>query len=254
MTASEAALLFFSAVGGGAINSVAGGGSFLTFPALVFTGMPSIAANATSTAAVWPGSLASVVAYRDDVRAARRHLPALLLISLVGGLLGALVLMKTPQPLFDRLLPWLLVFATAVFAFGGRLTAWLKRRGQVSAHPGRIGAVSWALQLFIAVYGGYFGGGMGLMMLAMLTLAGLTDIHEMNGLKTVFASALNAIALAAFVWAGLVQWPQASVMVVGAVLGGYGGARLAKQVDPARVRAVVIGIGCVLSVWFFIRA
>jgi uncharacterized membrane protein YfcA len=172
-------------------------------------------------------------------------------MSLAGGLLGAFVLLRTPQPVFDRLLPWLLLFATAVFAFGGRFTAWLKRREQAGA---RIGAVSWLLQLLIATYGGYFGGGMGLMMLAMLTLAGLTDIHEMNGIKTVLASALNAIALVAFIWAGLVQWPQASVMVVGAVLGGYGGARLAKRVDPAVVRGAVIAVGLLLTAWFFWRA
>lgn len=251
MGPADAALLFASAVAGGAINSVAGGGSFFTFPALVFTGMPSIAANATSTMAVWPGSLASVVAYRDDVRAARRHLPGLLAMSLAGGLVGAFVLLRTPQPVFDRLLPWLLLFATAVFAFGGRFTAWLKRREQAGA---RVGAVSWLLQFFIATYGGYFGGGMGLMMLAMLTLAGLTDIHEMNGIKTVLASALNAIALVAFIWAGLVQWPQASVMIVGAVVGGYGGARLAKRVDPAVVRGTVIAVGLLLTAWFFWRA
>lgn len=251
MGPADAVLLFASAVAGGAINSVAGGGSFFTFPALVFTGMPSIAANATSTMAVWPGSLASVVAYRDDVRAARRHLPGLLAMSLAGGLVGAFVLLRTPQPVFDRLLPWLLLFATAVFAFGGRFTAWLKRREQAGA---RVGAVSWLLQFFIATYGGYFGGGMGLMMLAMLTLAGLTDIHEMNGIKTVLASALNAIALVAFIWAGLVQWPQASVMIVGAVVGGYGGARLAKRVDPAVVRGAVIAVGLLLTAWFFWRA
>jgi uncharacterized protein len=253
MTPGDAALLFASAVAGGAINSVAGGGSFFTFPALVFTGMPSIAANATSTMAVWPGSLASVAAYRDDVRAARRHLPGLLAMSLAGGLVGALVLLRTPQPVFDRLLPWLLLFATAVFAFGQKFTAWLKRHETPGA-PGRVGALSWTLQFLIAIYGGYFGGGMGLMMLAMLTLAGLTDIHEMNGIKTVLASALNAIALVAFIWAGLVQWPQASVMIVGAVLGGYGGARLAKRVDPAVVRGVVIAVGCLLTAWFFGRA
>ena len=253
MSLSDVVLLFFAAVAGGALNSVAGGGSFFTFPALVFTGMPSIAANATSTMAVWPGSLASVVAYRDDVRAARRHLPGLLVVSLLGGLVGAVVLMKTPQPVFDRLLPWLLLFATAMFAFGQKFTVWLKRHEAPGA-PGRIGAVSWTLQFLIAIYGGYFGGGMGLMMLAMLTLAGLTDIHEMNGLKTVLASALNAIALAAFVWAGLVQWPQASVMIVGAVLGGYGGARLAKQVNPALVRSVVIVVGSLLTAWFFWRS
>lgn len=251
MGPADAVPLFASAVAGGAINSVAGGGSFFTFPALVFTGMPSIAANATSTMAVWPGSLASVVAYRDDVRAARRHLPGLLAMSLAGGLVGAFVLLRTPQPVFDRLLPWLLLFATAVFAFGGRFTAWLKRREQAGA---RVGAVSWLLQFFIATYGGYFGGGMGLMMLAMLTLAGLTDIHEMNGIKTVLASALNAIALVAFIWAGLVQWPQASVMIVGAVVGGYGGARLAKRVDPAVVRGAVIAVGLLLTAWFFWRA
>lgn len=251
MTLTDGALLFGSAVAAGAINSVAGGGSFFTFPALVFTGLPSIAANATSTMAVWPGSIASMGAYRDDIRRERRHLPGLLLVSLLGGLLGAFVLLRTPQPVFDRVLPWLMLFATLVFAFGNRVVAWLTGRRPAGA---RVNAVSWLLQFAIATYGGYFGGGMGLLMLAMLSLAGLTDIHAMNGIKNLLAVALNGIALLAFIWAGLIAWPQALVMIVGAVLGGYGGAVYAKQVDPRVIRGFVIVFGLALTAWFFWRS
>lgn len=250
MTVGEGVLLFGSAVAAGAINSVAGGGSFFTFPALIFTGLPSIAANATSTMAVWPGSVASMSAYRDDIRRERRHLPGLLAVSLLGGLLGAGVLLRTPQPVFDRVLPWLMLFATLVFAFGNKVVAWVTGHRPAGV---RVNAVSWLLQLAIATYGGYFGGGMGLLMLAMLNLAGLTDIHAMNGIKTLLAVVLNGVALAAFVWAGLVAWPQASVMIVGAVLGGYGGAVGAKQVDPRIIRGIVIASGLALTVWFFWR-
>lgn len=250
MTVGEGVLLFGSAVAAGAINSVAGGGSFFTFPALIFTGLPSIAANATSTMAVWPGSVASMSAYRDDIRRERRHLPGLLAVSLLGGLLGAGVLLRTPQPVFDRVLPWLMLFATLVFAFGNQVVAWVTGHRPAGV---RVNAVSWLLQLAIATYGGYFGGGMGLLMLAMLNLAGLTDIHAMNGIKTLLAVVLNGVALAAFVWAGLVAWPQASVMIVGAVLGGYGGAAGAKRVDPRIIRGIVIASGLALTAWFFWR-
>ena len=250
MTLSDGALLFGSAAAAGAINAVAGGGSFFTFPALVFTGLPSIAANATSTMAVWPGSLASMGAYRDDIRRERRHLPGLLLVSLLGGLLGAAVLLRTPQPVFDRVLPWLMLFATLVFASGNRAVVWLTGHRPAGA---RVNAASWLLQFAIATYGGYFGGGMGLLMLAMLSLVGLTDIHAMNGIKNLLAVALNGIALLAFVWAGLVAWPQASVMIVGAVLGGYGGAVYAKRIDPRVIRGFVIVFGLALTAWFFWR-
>jgi uncharacterized membrane protein YfcA len=237
----------------GAINSVAGGGSFFTFPALVFTGMPSIAANATSTVALWPGTVAGAGAYRRDVFRERRHLPWLAGVSLAGGLLGALVLVRTPQAAFDRLVPWLLLGATLIFAFGDKITSWLRGIEAAAGRPARIGFWSGAIQFLIATYGGYFGGGAGMLMLAMLSLSGLTDIHAMNGIKTLLNAALNAVAIATFVVAGLVQWPQAFVMMAGAVAGGYGGACFARRTDPRRVRRFVIAAGLAISACFFAR-
>jgi uncharacterized membrane protein YfcA len=253
MTASQIALLFGSSLAAGAVNSVAGGGSFLTFPALVFTGVPSIAANATSTMAVWPGSVASVGAYRDDIRRERRILPGLLAVSLIGGLLGAFVLLRTPQRTFDRLLPWLLLTATLIFAFGGQVSRWLRAHAVRTGRASAVAILTWAIQLIIATYGGYFGAGIGILMLAMLSFAGMTDIHAMNGIKTVLGTALNAMALLAFIWARLIVWPQALLMMTGAIVGGFGGAYLARRASPRVIRALVIGIGAAMTVYFFAR-
>lgn len=254
MNVLHGALLFGSSLAAGAVNSVAGGGSFFTFPALIFTGMPSIAANATSTMAVWPGTVASVGAYREDIRRERRHLPGLLGVSVLGGLLGAIILLKTPQATFDRVLPWLMLVATLIFAFGARIVSWLRPRTQTGAASARVNLVSWLIQLVIATYGGYFGGGAGMLMLAMLSLAGMTDIHAMNGIKTLLASTMNLIALIAFVTAGLVAWPQAMLMMAGSIMGGYGGAYVARKSDPKIIRAFVLCFGAVMTAYFFWRS
>ncbi len=250
-------ILLGSSVAAGAINSVAGGGSFFTFPALIFAGLPSIAANATSTMGVWPGSLASVAAYRKEIRREARRLPGLLVMSILGGVLGAGILLKTPQATFDRVLPWLLLFATLSFAFGGKLTAWLRPASTASApeaRPRGFGIVTLLLQLFIAIYAGYFGGGAGILMLAMLALAGMTEIHAMNGIKTLLATVANLIALITFISAGLVAWPQALLMMVGSTCGGYGGAHFARKVNPKIIKQFVIAFGAVLTVYFFFRS
>jgi len=245
--------LFGAAVAAGVINSVAGGGSFFTFPALVLTGMPSIAANATSTMAVWPGTVASVGAYRDDIRRERRLLPGLVTVSVIGGFLGAFILLKTPQATFDRILPWLLLVATLIFACGQRIATWLRGRPHPAGTPAHAGALSWLLQLSIATYAGYFGGGAGLLMLAMLSLAGMTDIHAMNGIKTLLGSTANLIAIVAFIVAGKIVWPQALLMAVGSTLGGYGGAYFARKVNPAWIRGAVIFVGAAMTAYFFWR-
>jgi len=253
MTAAQISLLFSTSLAAGAINSVAGGGSFLTFPALVFTGMPSIAANATCTMAVWPGSMASVGAYRDDIKRGRHVLPGLLSVSIIGGLLGACVLLKTPQHTFDRLLPWLLLTATFIFAIGGQVSLRLREHAVRTGRTAHVAVLTWLIQLVIATYGGYFGAGMGILMLAMLSFAGMTDIHAMNGIKTVLGAALNGMALIAFVWAHLIVWPQAFLMMSGAIVGGYGGAYLARRTNPKIIRQLVIGIGAAMTVYFFLR-
>lgn len=245
------ALAVLAAVAG-AINSVAGGGTFLTFPALLVAGVGPIQANATSTFALWPGSLASAAGYREELRVERRFLWPLAAMSIVGGLAGALLLLATPPPTFAAMVPWLLLAATLLFALGPRLTARLGTRELHEASRRRLGAILLA-QLGIGIYGGYFGAGIGILMLAALAVLGMDDIHRMNGLKVLLAAIINGASIVAFVAAGVIDWGVAPFMVVGAVLGGYGGARIARRVEPRYVRLFVIALGLALSAWFFLR-
>jgi hypothetical protein len=255
--------LFLAALLGGALNSVAGGGSFVTLPALLYAGITPIVANATSTLALWPGSVSSAIAYRHDIRIPK---PALLLLggaSLIGGLFGALLLLRTSDTRFMRLLPWLMLLAATTFTFGGRLRPGRSvtdaERSQ-NAHSRAFMTVGWKMpgillvQLVIAAYGGYFGGGMGIMMLAVLSVVGMTDIHEMNGLKALLGATINGVALAEFIRTGTVSWGPGLVMVVGGILGGYLGAALARKTDRRAVRAIVIAIGWSMTIYFFFLA
>lgn len=256
LTWSSALGLGLVAILAGAINSVAGGGSFLTFPALIFCGLTPLRANTTNTVALWFGSLASVGAYRNQLGGQKRALIILQITSLGGGLAGALLLLKTPDATFKLLLPWLMLTATLIFIFGKHLTTWLRRmvhldiRAPQSIAPFLAGCL---LQLVIAVYGGFFGGGIGILMLALLTLLGYENIHTMNALKTVFATVINGVAAISFVSAGVVDWPQALVMIVGSIIGGYGGAILAQRMSGEIIRHVVITIGIGITAYFFVR-
>lgn len=242
----------------GALNSVAGGGSFISFPTLVFTGVPPINANATNTVALWPGSVASVGAYRAELaQQDRRTVIALVLVSIVGGLSGAELLLRTPQEVFVALIPWLLLGATLLFTFGGNLTARLRkwintRMKQEAGHtPTALFVAVIVAQFLISVYGGYFGGGIGILMLAALSLAGMTNIHTMNALKTLLASFINGMAVLRFIISGTIFWPQAVLMVVGAIIGGYGGASYARRINPKYVRRFVIVVGFTMTFYFF---
>jgi uncharacterized membrane protein YfcA len=250
MTFAEAALLVAAAFAGGALNSVAGGGSFFTFPALLFSGVSPIIGNATSTLALWPGSVGASVGYRRELKGQRQALVWLGIPSLVGGAVGAGLLVRTPPALFLNLLPLLLLAASLVFTFGGRFGP---KPGLAAPAASMRLWVAALVQVPIAVYGGYFGGGMGLMMLAAFTLAGGRDIHQMNALKSVLAVLLNAVALVTFVAAGAIDWPRGGVMVAGAIAGGFGGAVLARRVSPARVRQFVIAAGWALTATFAFR-
>ena len=248
VTELDLALLVVAAFLAGAVNSVAGGGSFLTFPALVFTGVPPIIANASSTVATFPGSFAASWAYRRDfVPFERVGWWPMVAISLVGGTIGALLLLFTPARTFDRLIPWLLLAATLLFGFGRRLTPWLARRLAL----GPAGLL--VLQFLIAIYGGYFGGAIGILMLALYGLFGLTDLNAMNAAKTLLAGTMNAAAVVCFVLAGKVWWPQTLIMLVAAVLGGYAGARIARRLDPNWLRAGITLVGLAMSAAFFWR-
>lgn len=255
ITLLDALVLFIAAFGGGALNSVAGGGSFLSFPALVFTGVPARLANATSTVALWPGSAAAARAYRAELMTQRARLVPLSLVSLLGGYLGARLLLGTSENTFRLLVPYLLLLATGLFAFGGALTARVRAwRGHEAPGPeARVSPLGLLLQLVIATYGGYFGGGIGILMLAALAVSGMEDVHAMNGLKNWLATCINGVAVVTFILSGAVLWPQAAVMVLGAIAGGYVGASTARRVDPKLVRRFVIAVGCTLTLYFFVR-
>jgi uncharacterized membrane protein YfcA len=245
--------LFFAAVIAGAVNSVAGGGTLISFPSLVAFGEADIVSNATNTAALWPGSLSSALGYRKDTEMRRDLLILLLVPSIIGGLLGALILVVTPESTFRFVVPFLILFATILFAgrkFFARRFADKSVQAQVTL-PGRI----WGFffQLFVATYGGYFGAGIGILMLGSLSMMGLRDIHVMNALKTVLAALINVTAFVFFAYKGLVVWPLAIMMAIGAIIGGYIGARGAKRVNENYLQLLVITVGLVVSSWFIIR-
>jgi uncharacterized protein len=243
-------LLFVAGVLGGALNSVAGGGSFIAFPTLLFTGVPPIPANATNTIALWTGAAASGGAYRKRLDVPRRIMIPLVTASLIGGLAGAFLLLKTPANTFMRVLPWLTLGATLLFAFGKKIAG---GRRSVIEHETTGGTLAGATfcQLLVAVYGGYFGGGMGIVMLAMLAAMGMTDIHAMNALKSVMGFVINGVAVVTFVVAGAVYWRHGIIMIVGGIAGGYLGAHYAQKIPQAWIRAFVVLVGTGMTVYFF---
>jgi uncharacterized membrane protein YfcA len=253
LSPSQAIFLFFAGALGGAMNAVAGGGSFVAFPALLFTGVGPIPANATNTLSLWVGTTASGGAYRNRLNLPRRILIPLIIMSFVGGLAGAILLIRTPAHTFLRIIPWLILGATLLFTFGKHLT------GRISAeisHEASNGAVAGAsiFELLVAVYGGYFGGGIGIMNLAMLAAMGMSDIHEMNALKVVLVSVINGVAALTFIAAGSIVWPQALVMIVGAAAGGYSAAHYAQKLPQKLVRTMVIALGFGMTMYFFVKA
>lgn len=253
MTTTNAIFLFAAATLAGAINAVAGGGSFISFPTLLFTGVAPVPANATNTLALTIGVSASGGAYRSRLSVARRVLVPLLVTSAIGGVGGALLLIKTPGQTFLKVLPWLLMGATLLFAFGKHLTR--RMAAEISGvASGRALAGATIFELLVALYGGYFGGGMGIMNLAMLSAIGMTDIHEMNALKVVLSAVINGVAAVTFIISRAILWPQAIVMTAGAILGGYFAARWAQKLPQVWIRSFVILVGTGMTVYFFIRA
>ncbi|HVB62446.1 MAG TPA: sulfite exporter TauE/SafE family protein [Ktedonobacteraceae bacterium] len=269
MTIPFAILLFIAAILGGTLNAVAGGGTFITLPSLIFTGVLPINANATSTVALWPGTVASISAYRKElVKQDRLVLLVLGVTSLIGGVLGAELLIGTSQSTFVILLPYLLLLATVLFAVSTPITTWMRerrtaQRAQQESQESAVavpGKVTWlrlvviaCFQLIIAVYGGYFGGGIGILMLATLGLMGMENIHEMNSVKTLLTALINGVALVIFIIRGIVEWPQALVMIAGAIIGGYGAAYFARKIDQRFVRVFVILVGLSMTVYFFVH-
>ncbi|SEB75461.1 hypothetical protein SAMN05216452_3046 [Nitratireductor aquibiodomus] len=238
-----AAAAFFA----GTLNTVAGGGTFLTFPALVYAGVPVVAANATSAVAVFPGYLGGALGFRSELAAFdRTRLLRIAGLTAIGGLAGSLLLLVSSNEAFSLVVPFLLAIATLTFAFGAKIQGLARRFGSGTGE-GRFSTI------LVSIYGGYFNGGLGIVLLALFSLWGMRDLNTMNGLKNGLSFILSAISVATFALAGIVAWPQALVMMVAATIGGYAGAPLARALPAPVVRAVVIIVGTVMSLIFFAR-
>jgi uncharacterized membrane protein YfcA len=232
----------------GVLNSMAGGGSFLTLPALVYIGVPIISANATSTVSVFPGYISGTVGFMDELKAFdRRQLIILIMLSVIGGVLGAILLLVTPSQVFNTVVPWLLLFATLLFALGDTVKKRVPKRQKVEPNKG------WLPTLLVTIYGGYFNGGLGIILLALFSTLGMKDINLMSGLKNALSAILSASSVITFALAGIIYWNEAAVMMITATIGGYCGAILVRRLAQSFVRYFIIFIGIVITVAFFIR-
>ena len=249
----QASILFGSAVLGGGLNAIAGGGSFFSFPALVFTGIPFISANATNNAALLVGTIGSTTAYRKEIIGQGREVFPLVAVSLLGGILGSILLLHTSQELFVRLLPFLLLMGSLIFTFNKHLKNFKSLRGTKSEKNSWLSKIIvFSLQLVIATYGGYFGGGAGFLLLATLTFLS-NDPRKQLAYKNLMMLVINSAALVPFVLAGVVVWPQAVLMAIGAVIGGYLSAKFAYKIQPNQLRRFVSATGFTMSAYFFVR-
>ncbi|RYE46758.1 MAG: sulfite exporter TauE/SafE family protein [Hyphomicrobiales bacterium] len=244
---TDYAIVSIAAFVAGMLNTVAGGGTFLTFPALVYTGMPIVAANATSAVAVSPGYLGGALGFREEIAAfERRRLIKIALVTVVGGLIGSTLLIVSSEKAFSFVVPFLLAGATAVFAFGDRIRKWANAKSETDPN--------WSLGTFlVSVYGGYFNGGLGIVLLALFSFWGMRDLNQMNGLKNGLSFILSAISVAVFSAAGMVAWKEAILMMVMATAGGYAGAPVARALPANVMRFVVIVIGSAMSIIFLVR-
>ncbi len=248
---ADIAILLAAAFVAGALNAVAGGGSFLTLPALVFTGVPPVVANATGTVALLPGYAAGAWGFKDDMQAPPGlSMKAVVVLALIGGAAGAALLLVTPDATFRKIVPWLLLAATAMFAFGPQLRAWASKGNTNTAPSATKAALG---MLAVSIYGGYFNGGLGILLLALLGLLGQTNLNAMNGTKNLVSALLTAIAVAIYAAGGVVQWKQALIMMVAATLGGYLGARVARKIPAHWLRAGIVLTGLVMALLFFLK-
>lgn len=251
---SETVIIILAGIGAGIINAIAGGGTLVSFPTLIWLGRDPIVANATNTVAIWPASLAAAYGFRRELSTVRRWLLLLMVPSLAGGALGSWLLLRTPASTFERIVPFLILAATLLLAVQEMITARLGVLAQRHENP----TAGWvvfvfAFQLVVGTYGGYFGAGMGILMLAALGLIGLTDLHQMNGLKNILAICINGIAAVYFIAAGAVLWRDALIMAAGSIAGGLIGARMARRLGRKFVRGAVVVIGIVMTIALFLK-
>jgi hypothetical protein len=257
MTLWGALLIALGGFAGGAVNAIAGGGTFFAFPALLAVGVPPVMANASNSVALWPGSMAGAWAYRTELARFKSYLLPMGLASLAGGLAGGLLLLVAGDARFSALIPWLLAFATLLFTFSPQISAlmkaWRARRAAPGTSPSDAPRGYWWVQLLVSVYGGFFGAGMGILIMASLAIAGHEDVQEINALKNLLSSIVYSVTVITFVIAGAVSWPHTLVMLVAASLGGYWGARVARSLQGPWLRRVVIGVGAALTLYYFYK-
>lgn len=245
-------LLAGSGLAAGLVNAVAGGGTFFTFSALIASGLPPVMANATSAVAITPGNISSCWAYRREISANLRHFTGLSVASLLGGVIGAYVLTRTGNAAFRQLVPWLLLFATLLFASSPLIVRLARSLASGERGPGMV-AAGLVIQFLVSIYGGFFGAGMGIVMLASMAITEGDDFHRINAAKNLCSMLLQFVAVVIFVIAGLVSWPETLVVGIAAVIGGYAGVAFGRRLPPVVMRWLVIGVGSALTLYFFIR-
>ncbi len=250
MTASDWILLALGGFGAGAMNAIAGGGTFLSFPALLAIGLPPVTANASNSVALWPASLASAWAYRRELARYRQHLPRLTLAAFVGGALGGGLLLVTSNALFARLVPWLLLTATLLFALAPRINRWLEARRRAGPRQ----ALGWGgtlFQLLVSIYGGFFGAGMGIVMIAAIAMQGIEDLNEINALKNWLSAVIYSVAALTFTLGGAVSWPHTLVVLLAAAVGGYLAGYVARRLPAIWLRRFILLVGTALTLYYF---
>ena len=251
MTASDWILLALGGFGAGAMNAIAGGGTFISFPALLAIGLPPVTANASNSVALWPASLASAWAYRRELARYRQHLPRLTLAAFVGGALGGGLLLVTSNALFARLVPWLLLTATLLFALAPRINRWLEARRRAGPRQ----ALGWGgtlFQLLVSVYGGFFGAGMGIVMIAAIAMQGIEDLNEINALKNWLSAVIYSVAALTFTLGGAVSWPHTLVVLLAAAVGGYLAGYVARRLPAIWLRRFILLVGTALTLYYFL--
>jgi uncharacterized membrane protein YfcA len=249
----ELVILCVAAMLAGAVNSVAGGGTLLTFPALVWTLGTSVGANATSTTILFPGSIAATWGYRRELKGQGRWIAPLLIPSLIGGFIGSWLVVSQSEKVFELLVPWLILVATTLFLLQPVITKWTGI-GRPHEQPTKVTVVAIiCFQFLVALYGGYFGAGIGILMLSSLSLMGVGDIHRMNAMKSLLASGINGMSVVVFAWYGKINWTCSVPLIFAAIVGGFAGASVARRLDKNVVRYAVIAIGLLLSAYYFMK-
>ena len=248
----ELLFLFIAGFLGGTLNSIAGGGTFITFPALLFVGVPPIIANATNTFASCSGYVSGTYAFRDDLQSYKSELPKFIILSFLGGILGAWLLLQTPERIFNGIIPWLMLIATFIFAYGTKINELLGQLADKNKHISIVGKiVKPLLLLLVCFYGGFFNAGLGIICLSYLALCGYTDINAMNGLKLLISSCVSVVAIGLFAYNGSIAWSQGTAVLIGTLTGGYLAARISRYLPQSYIKTFVILIGIFVTLYFF---